>query len=263
MLPHAHELLLAIRAARTERGGLLVGLDFDGTLAPIVRDPADASMTTDARAALQALAARTDTRIAFVSGRALSDIEGRTAIRGAWCVGNHGFEVRGGGIDRIHPAAAAAAPHITRLASQLREQLADVHGVIVENKTFTLSVHYRMIASEADVTRVHETVATAAGALPGLRRAEGRKVIEVRPDVDWDKGTAFQFLRDTLEPQIGTPPALFIGDDVTDEDAFRVLRDDEWPIIVADALERDTLARARLHTPDDVAAFLGALACDG
>ena len=258
--PHAGHLLEPIRGARARSGGLLVGLDFDGTLAPIVAEPQAAAMSGGMRAALESLVQRSDTHVAFVSGRSLDDLAGRTAIDGAWYVGNHGFEIRGPGFERVLPEAEAARETIAMIAGALERELGDVPGVIVEDKGLTLSVHYRQVEDTAAAARVRDAVVRTAAGLDHVRSTHGKMVVEIRPDIDWDKGRAFAFLRETLAPRIGAVPALFIGDDVTDEDAFRTLSPGEWAIYVGELPDdRDTAATASLHGPDEVETFLRGL----
>lgn len=260
MIAHALEQLDEVRSAREQAGALLVGLDFDGTLAPIVARPQDAAMSGAMRRVLEALALRADTHVALVSGRALQDLAERAAVAGIWLVGNHGFEIRGPGYERTLPEAASALPALQSIATRLRAELDGMRGAIVEDKTFTLSVHYRMVEDPAAAAAVAAAAVAAAHGVAGVRVTHGKKVVEVRPDVDWNKGRAFTFLRETLAPRIGTAPALFIGDDVTDEDAFRALHAHEWPVYVGDPPDEGTAARARLRSTDEVEEFLRALA---
>ncbi|HSJ14835.1 MAG TPA: trehalose-phosphatase [Longimicrobiales bacterium] len=257
-LPDALDLAAAIVDARARAGHLFVGLDFDGTLTPIVSRPELAHLGGDTRLVLVRLAARPDTVVAVLSGRALADVRTRVAVPGLFFAGNHGFEIEGPGISELHPAADAAAPAIRRLAEACARQLARIEGVIVEDKGVTLSVHFRLVAE-----RAHADVRAAVRALvageAGVRMSEGKMVIEVRPDVAWDKGAALAFLRRALHDDPAAP-ALFIGDDRTDEDAFRELGPGGWGILVAEQPPAQTAARARLRDPGAVQALLERLA---
>ena len=119
----------------------------------------------------------------------------------------------------------------------------------MEDKQLTLSVHFRMVEDESDAARVRDVVRTCARGHTGIRLTDGKKVVEIRPDVDWHKGRAFRFLRDTLEERFGRGPAVFIGDDRTDEDAFRELGDVEKRVmrqlksqneVTLEQIEKDT-----------------------
>lgn len=256
MLPHASSILKPVRAARAASGHLFVGLDYDGTLTGIVAQPEDAHLPEAARAVLERLAARPDTRLAILSGRSLEDVRERVGVDGAYYAGNHGLEIEGPGVHRTHPEAAATIPVMQRLAAALQRTVGQVPGVIVEEKGISLSVHYRA-AAEEDHDKVRDLTFWIAGAEDRVRLTEGKRVVEVRPDVDWHKGTALRFLRGTLpDPDA---PALFIGDDLTDEDAFRALPPEDWGIIVAQRVLRPTAARAVLVSPEEVVAWLAAL----
>lgn len=259
MLPDGNTLTDTIRSARQQAGRMLLGLDFDGTLAPIVPRPEDAAMPPGTRAVLEDLASRADTLVALVSGRGLEDLRQRVGVDTAFYAGNHGLEIDGPGVHRLHPGAADAADTLAALAADLCRGLEDIAGVIVEDKGLTLSVHYRMVADAADAAAVEETVRRTCEGVPGVRLTRGKKVVEVRPDVDWHKGRALAFLRDTLLPGEAAAPALFIGDDRTDEDAFRMVGDAGFAIFVGTP-PATTAAHAALASTDEVAEFLRALA---
>ncbi|MEX1184284.1 MAG: trehalose-phosphatase [Gemmatimonadota bacterium] len=263
MIRDALDLVPRLRAARDHSGSLLLGLDFDGTLAPIVPWPGDAALPAALRPVLESLARRADTRVALISGRALRDLAERVGIDGVYYAGNHGLEIEGPGVHRVHPAAEAGRSRMATLAEQLRQVLAPLDPdsrTWVEDKGLTLSVHYRQVHDEAGAELVRSTVRDRTRAEPDLRVTDGRKVVEIRPDVDWHKGRALRFLRDTLEARHGAAPAVFIGDDRTDEDAFRELGGNDFAIVVGDPPPADTAAPAFLRGTGDVAEFLRRLA---
>jgi trehalose 6-phosphate phosphatase len=256
MAANAMDRIAVLRDARAEAGMLLVGLDFDGTLAPIVPVPDDAQMPETTRAVLAALARRGDTPVAIVSGRSLADLRARVPVADIYFAGNHGLEIEGPDVQRVHPDAAAARPLLERMAAELRRDLPALPGVIVEDKGLTLSVHYRMVHDEADGELIREQVRRHAQRQSGVTLTEGKKVVEIRPAVDWDKGRAFEFLRSSLEALHGRAPALFIGDDRTDEDVFRVLGQTDCSVIVGDPPQHASSAQAMLPSTDVVAEFL-------
>jgi trehalose 6-phosphate phosphatase len=260
MPANALDRLDVLRAARADAGSLLLGLDFDGTLAPIVPRPEDAALLPAARRALDALAERSDTHIAIVSGRALADVRPRVGLERVYYAGNHGLEIDGPDVARVHPVAHDARDALAALARSLDDALRPIPGVIVEDKGLTLSVHFRLVTDAADEERVRAVVRERARAHRDLRLSDGRKVVEIRPDVDWHKGRALRFLRDTLEERFGRGPAIFIGDDRTDEDAFRELGETDCSIIVGDPPGHDSVAQACLRSPQEVAEFLNGLA---
>ncbi len=223
-LPHASERLSAWTDARRTAGRFLLALDFDGTLAPIVPRPGDAALPDASRRALEQILDRGDTDVALVSGRGLDDVRGRVGLADVHYAGNHGMEIDGPGVHRVHAPARDARPALDRCADSLRDRLSALDGVEVEDKGLTLSVHYRRAVDPDAEQIVRDAVAEACGADPGLRATYGKRVVEVRPAIDWDKGRAIRFLLDALGEGLDVP-AVFVGDDRTDEDAFRAIRD--------------------------------------
>lgn len=245
------------RDARERAGMMLVALDFDGTLAPIVTHAADAAPTEANLQAVRILAARPDTRIAVISGRGLDDAASRLPVEGIAFAGNHGMEIRGPGIEHLHPGASAAREALAASRDAIAAAIADVPGAWVEDKRLTLSIHYRSTPESLHGRVVEATRAAARAA--GLRITEGKRIIEVRPDTDWDKGRALLWLIDTLRIPAASP-VLYIGDDATDEDAFRALRGRGAGILVGEP--RPSAASFRIASPAAVAALLERLAAD-
>lgn len=179
-----------------------VFFDFDGTLSDIVEDPDAAWLAPGALEALQKLAARCP--IAVLSGRDLADVTQRVGLPGIWYAGSHGFELTApDGTHHQNDAAAAAIPVLKQAAAELRQQLGPFPGVVVEHKRFGVAVHYRNAARD----RVGEVAAAVRTAEQrhALRVTTGREVIELRPDVDWDKGKTLLWVLDHL-PHSGSAP---------------------------------------------------------
>jgi len=261
MVPHATEKLGEWREARSRAGRMLVAVDFDGTLAPIVERPEAATIHEEGPAVLRELAARPDTLVAVVSGRVLADVRARVGVGEVYYAGNHGMEIAGPDLAHVLPEAAEARPQLEDCVEGLRAALAAVPGVILEDKGLTLSVHYRLVTDPEVAADVRVRVAELCGAFQGLRITEGKEVVEVRPDVAWDKGRATRFLLDSLlGPAAAGVPVLFIGDDRTDEDAFRAVRDGGAGILVAPRPPLTTAATAHVRDPGEVVALLRDLA---
>jgi len=264
MLPHALERVAGWRDAWRRTGRLVLLLDFDGTLAPIVERPELAAMPDETRRALDRLLARPGVEAAIVSGRGLADARERAGIPGIAYAGNHGMEIRGPGIDRVHPEAAAARPVLERAAAGLRAALDGIPGAWVEDKQLTLSVHHRQ-TPPGRVPEVHETVRRVAGGLEGVHLTEGKQVLEVRPNVDWNKGKAVLFLLEQMRPPAGAA-ILYFGDDRTDEDAFRALAGHSSSaegVLVVEHPPEHTAATSFVHTPAEVGEVFAALAGGG
>jgi trehalose 6-phosphate phosphatase len=241
-------------------GTLMLLLDFDGTLAPIADRPELAEMPPRTRRALDRLMAMDGVTVAVVSGRGLADVRERAAIPDIAYAGNHGMEIQGAGMERIHPEAAAARPLLQEVAARIEADLEGIDGAFLEDKGLTLSIHYRLAPERAE--EVRETVLEAVDGHAALRVTEGKMVLEVRPRVEWDKGRAVLFLLDHLRPPADAP-VLYLGDDRTDEDAFRALRG--WDpaaegVLVAERPSADSAAASYLRDPAEVGALFEALA---
>jgi trehalose-phosphatase len=256
MIPHAFRIVDQLTAARGNAGHLLLGVDFDGTLAPIMPRPEDAALPADAADALRSLARRTDTWIAILSGRALADIARKIGLEGAFYAGNHGLEITGPGVHRVHEQAESAHRLMAELSARLQKDLAGIPGAQLEDKGLTLSVHYRRAPDERAERQSVDTVEQLCAPFAELRVTHGKKVVEVRPAVDWHKGDALRFLRDTIARGVAAVPTVFIGDDITDEDGFRHVGPGGFGIIVADPLPSETAAHAYLRSPTEVVTFL-------
>ncbi|OBI45351.1 trehalose-phosphatase [Mycobacterium kyorinense] len=237
-----------------------VFFDFDGTLSEIVDDPDTARLAEGAAEALRLLTTRCP--VAVLSGRDLADVQQRIGLPGIWYAGSHGFELTGAdGEHHQNEEAAASIPVLEKAAAELRSQLAAVDGVVVEHKRFGIAVHYRNAARNR-VGEVSAVVRTA-GRRSELRVTTGREVIELRPNVDWDKGKTLHWVLDYIQDADSAPLLpIYLGDDITDEDAFDAIRDDGVGIVVrhSDDGDRATAAGYALDSPDRVVAFTRRLA---
>ncbi|MGX9791158.1 trehalose-phosphatase [Mycobacterium sp. MMS18-G62] len=253
LLPNAldsYGQLIGIVAGRKP----FVCLDFDGTLSEIVSDPDAATLVDGAAKALEHLAAQCP--VAILSGRDLADIRDRVGLPGIWYAGSHGFELVGpDGSHHHNDAASAAVPVLERVAAELREELGEIPGARVEHKRYAVAVHYRNAPSQ----RVGDIVAATHrhGQRNGLRVTGGRKVVELRPDIDWDKGTALEWIREQIH-LTGRVLPIYVGDDLTDEDAFDAIRFDGVGVVVRHDEDggRPTSAQFTLNNPDEVCGFL-------
>ena len=235
--------------------------DFDGTLSEIVEDPDSARLVDGAADALTSLSAACP--VAILSGRDLADVRERIGLPGLWYAGSHGFELTGpDGTHHQNPEAAASIPVLAGAAADLADQLGHIPGVVVEHKRFGVAVHYRNAARD----RVGEVAAAVrtAGQRTALRVTTGREVIELRPNIDWDKGKTLRWVLDYIRDNEGAGPLLpiYLGDDITDEDAFDAVDDDGIAILVrhSDDGDRATAARYALDDPDRVREFTERLA---
>lgn len=234
---------------------LALFLDYDGTLTPIVQRPENAVLGEPTRILLRALARRVP--LAVVSGRDLADVRARIGVARVYCAGSHGFDIEGPGVRHQYPLAKAAVAPLRAAAKEIERDTEGLAGVQLEPKRFALAVHYRRVA-EKQVPAVRAAVERARRRHPELRLGRGKKVLELLPALDWDKGRAVLWLLRALRLDRDDVLPLYIGDDLTDEDAFRALARRGIGIAVQDT-RRPTAARFALRNPREVRAFLAGL----
>jgi len=215
--------LFASVGDRLDGSPLAVMLDVDGTLAPIAPTPSNAAVPHSTRSAIRELATLPDVVLALVSGRSATDAWRLAGVAGAWVLGNHGTELRTPGGDlTVDERIRSFEDAIERAARILSKEFESVSGVIVENKRWTLSLHYRLVEpreTPALVARAQEVAGTL-----GLRVLSGKKIVELRPPVSIDKGTASVAFAQRVGALGASGSAMYAGDDRTDEDAFQALR---------------------------------------
>jgi trehalose 6-phosphate phosphatase len=251
-----------IPAARLAGRPLLLMLDVDGTLAPIAPHPSLARVPDETRDILVKLAGRPRVLVVVVSGRAAHDARRMVGVENLWTIGNHGAEVISpSGEVTVDPAVARYATPMSRVAETLQPALAAFDGVVLENKEWTLSIHYRLV-DDAVVPRLQDLVNDSAER-NGLLVTQGKKVIEIRPPVNVNKGSAIRRLAERLGAFSPDASLLFAGDDTTDEDAFQMLRA-ELPRAVTIHVGDNTKTAAEfsLATPERVRALLERIARD-
>ena len=233
---------------RLDASPLIVLLDLDGTLAPIAPTPALAQVPASTRFVLDRLAQLPGVVMALVSGRGAGDAHQVGAVAGAWVIGNHGYELMDPhGTVTVRPEAAAYESAMVEAARQLAS-LDFVEGALVENKRWTLSVHYRNV--KADVAALTTRARKVAAEL-GLRVTEGKKVIELRPPIAVDKGSAsLEFVR--RHGLLPNGVALYAGDDRTDEDAFCALRPTDRAVTIQVGASQETGAEIQLASPAEL-----------
>jgi trehalose-phosphatase len=234
---------------------VLLGLDFDGTLTPIVEHPARAVLAPRVSRLLLSLAGRQQISLAVISGRALADLKGLVGIQTLIYAGNHGLEIAGPDFSFVEPAAAASRPALQELAQELARRLQPLAGAFVEDKELTLTVHFRQVASE-DLEEFRRIVhAVLAGSSHPFVLTTGHKSYELRPRVYWNKGQALRWIKEQLGQS--DPLTVYFGDDATDEDVFTAFPEGITGKVGSGA---ETAAHYLLDGPADVLEFLSWLA---
>ncbi|PIA34630.1 hypothetical protein AQUCO_03700134v1 [Aquilegia coerulea] len=264
-------------AAKGKR--IVVFLDYDGTLSPIVEDPNRAFMSDKMRSAVREVARYFPT--AIISGRSRDKVFSFVQLTSVYYAGSHGMDIMApvqplttsdvkyqtrvvdeqGNEGMLFQPAKEFLPAIQEIITVLEEKTKNIHGVMIENNVFCVSVHFRRVHEE-DFCTLEEHVKSVLKEYPLFHLTRGRKVIEIRPSIKWDKGHALDYILNTLG--YGKCPdvvPLYIGDDRTDEDAFKVLlaKEQGYPIIVS-SIPKETKASYSLRDPSEVMHFLMRLA---
>ncbi|HJR61484.1 MAG TPA: trehalose-phosphatase [Vicinamibacterales bacterium] len=253
---HDTERPLSEEVRRRARGKhLLLLLDFDGTLVEFQADPQAVQLPDSRRAILRQLQPRAT--IGIVSGRRLEDVRARCALDGIIVAGLHGLEIEGLGERYVHPDLDAAAGDIAQVTAKLREAAAGLRGVFVENKGASVVLHFREADTDGQRAGVERFADVVAPFVENgrLRVMRGSYVLELLPNIDWNKGDAVAWIVDRVKARHGDAFVVYIGDDVTDQDAFAAVEASGLPIAASDRVSAST----RLDGPVGVERFLAAL----
>ncbi|KAI3458028.1 hypothetical protein Pfo_014691 [Paulownia fortunei] len=264
----------------TEGKQIVVFLDYDGTLSPIVNDPDRAFMSEPMRSAVREVAMHFPT--AIISGRSREKVYEFVKLDEVYYAGSHGLDIMGpplhaksyddkyqtntldekGNKITIFQPAKGYLPSIKKMLKELKKRTCDVPGAFVEDNRFCISVHYRHVSDE-DYGTLKEIIGNILAEYSSLfHLTRGKKVVEIRPSIKWNKGDALVYLLETLGfSDSSNVLPLYLGDDKTDEDAFKVLRSrgQGYPIIVS-SVPRETSASHSLRDPSEVLSFLIRLA---
>lgn len=248
--------------ARLRDRHLLLLTDFDGTLADLAPTPAEAVVTDEVHDAFESIAALESVTAGVVSGRRLVDVAERVGSGAEFVAGLHGLEITGPDCAFHHYALDAVAPAIAKLTAEAVRALAWCPGLFLENKTYALTCHVRLVAAALGDRALEEFEAIAEPQLEArvLKLLPGAKALELLPAVDWHKGRAAEWIRARVENAVSEPVSIvYLGDDRTDEDAFDALGDTDVVIGVGDR-PHTHLIDWRLAGPSSVGRLFHALA---
>lgn len=240
---------------------ILLFLDYDGTLTPIVERPEFAVLSNQTKGLIEKLAKNERFKVFIVSGRALSDVKKIAGIDNIVYVGNHGLEIEGAGIDFGNFPFEKFREILEYLKWEINKDLIFFKGAFIEDKGLGLSIHYRMLdAKNESIFEIFFERITHDFLLRNeIRILPGKKVFEIRPPIEWDKGKAVLWLlkpyEDTMKDQRAV--AIYIGDDQTDEDAFHALHKIAVTVHVGDS--QSTSAEYSVASPREVEKFLECL----
>ena len=236
--------------------------DYDGTLTPIVKHPEDAVIDQDMKNVLQRCAARFP--VAIISGRDMDDLKSKVGLDNLIYAGSHGFRISGPDkLYKEHEKTEEILPKLDTIQVKLGNELMDIDkNVRIDRKRYAIAVHYRNVQEE-HVDAVLEKVDQVIRSNRGFKPGKGKKVVEIKPDLDWHKGKAVQWILEKLnmtDREKYLP--VYIGDDVTDEDAFSSLKEKGIGILVG-AHGEPSDAKYRLKNVYQVRIFLEKLLDSG
>jgi len=240
---------------------VLVLLDFDGTLAPIVEHPGDARVLPECAAALHKLSSVRSCTLGFLSGRPLTELHGLLRLPGCFYAGNCGMEWEGPGFGPLRVnLPPAVGDQLCAVRETFVREMKHYPGSFVEDKAFSFAVHYRTVPPRL-VPEVEQCLgALLAKVPPGLSARPGKMAIEIRPAGAVDKGSAARaILRRAARTHGVAPLTLFFGDDDCDEPAFEAVRPLGWPVLVGGP-KVNSHATCYVEGPHEVAAFLSRIA---
>jgi trehalose 6-phosphate phosphatase len=231
-------------------GGLWLGTDYDGTLAPISDDPAEKTLSAETHEALKALLKIPALRISVISGRDLANLRERVGIPFLGYAGNHGLEFEWADEREEHPESDRFREVVQRLATELSEQTSQMPGVVIQDKGVSLTAHFKRAAHFKDPLKaiIEATLQPA----DDFKVRGSLTAWDVRPYTTWNKGTALRQLR-RKQTSLAWP-SVFLGDDRSDEDAFAVLSETDFGILVGEP--RQTHAKYHLKSHHEVTEFL-------
>lgn len=251
LLPYVLDIWQEVVQSLSRARRILIGFDFDGTLAPIVQDPDQACMPHEIRSALERLLSSDGVYVAVLSGRSLDDLRERVNLNDVILAGDHGLRIRFPDGEEYKPLPREINVELAVLRERLEAASFALTGIYVEPKEYSLTVHYRA-APPGTGSRLEEILSASIEGTPFRLRA-GRMCWEINPGVNWNKGSAYEWIRRHCLGDINPAFELYVGDDRTDEDVFPRLQDRGFPILVLSGEKSgSTAARFCINAQEEV-----------
>ena len=231
----------------------IVFLDYDGTLVPIITNPNDSYLSQETFDILSNL--KKFCEIGIISGRDLNDVKPRINLDGITYMGNHGFEI----IDSSNNSFQQNqwlnfVSLFNQIEFELNSSLKNIDNIQIERKKYSISIHYRQL-NNFDISKLEVIIDQNVSNYSSLKKINGKKIFEIVPNVNWNKGKALIFLLNKLNLKSNDIIPIYVGDDVTDETVFLSIRDIGVGIVVGDD-DRLTFAKYSLKCHNDVKLFL-------
>jgi trehalose-phosphatase len=252
-LKHLFEEWEYIQARIRQAQNLFLFLDYDGTLTPIVSRPELALCPSEVKRHLEKLRDLPSVYLAIISGRSLEDLRKKVGVSGIIYAGNHGLEIENPDGRHKKFLSSARTRELKRITQNVRNSLKEIPRILFEEKGPILSVHYRNVPQKF-FDRIPQVLKEELEQWRGRwKMASGKMVFEIQPNVDFHKG---ETVREILKPfpSLGLLP-IYIGDDQTDEDAFRVLKGQGLSVFIGPS-GFSSEAEFFLRNPDEVQEFL-------
>ncbi|OGS44173.1 MAG: trehalose-phosphatase [Elusimicrobia bacterium RIFOXYD2_FULL_34_15] len=208
---------------------ILLCFDYDGTLTPIAKKPEYAKLDFKTRNILKNVCKNKKFILMVISGRPLSEIRKMVKLRDVIYAGNHGFEIEIKKCNFVHQEAEIASPIIKEIRKIIENKIKMIPGAFVEDKKFTLSIHWRLV-NKKYLRKLFSIIKNVIHNNKKIKLTKGKKVWEIRPNINWDKGKALLWVLSRLSAKRAglhvRYPLLpvYVGDDTTDEDAFKALK---------------------------------------
>lgn len=237
---------------------IIIFLDYDGTLTPIVETPKEAIISKESRDLLNRLSKSPRCRLAIISGRALKDIKNKIRLNNIIYSGNHGLEIEGPKIKFKSPVSLEYKTTLKQIKNYLSKRLSTIKGAFLEDKSLSLSLHYRLVDKKQIplVKNIFHEATTIYLVRNKIKIKPGKMVFEIRPPIKWDKGKIVLWLltRQQFILRGNNIFPIYIGDDVTDEDVFGVLKNKGLTVFVGEP--RVSQAKYYLKNSKEVIGFL-------